>query len=54
MDNFILPEMAEFNVTCHTTGCENSEIVILINAVADSPYIICGPCGNQITDIVNV
>lgn len=45
---------AEFDVTCHSADCENSEVSIRVNAVADSPHIICGPCGNQIEDVIPV
>jgi hypothetical protein len=45
---------AEFDVTCHTAGCENSEITIRVNAVADAPNVVCGPCGIQIEDVVSV
>jgi hypothetical protein len=51
MDDLVL---AEFDVTCHSAGCENSDIVIRINAIADSPHIICGPCGIQIEDVIPV
>ena len=54
MDNFIIPEMAEFDVTCHTTECENAEITIRVNAVADAPFVVCGPCGIQIEDVIPV
>jgi hypothetical protein len=51
MDNF---ELAQFNVTCHTEGCENTEITIEVSAVAEAPHVICGPCGIQIEDVVPV
>ena len=54
MDNFEMPEMAEFDVTCHSAGCENSDITIRVSAVADSPYVVCGPCGIQIEDVIPV
>ena len=44
-------EFAQFNVTCHTSNCENVDIVINVTALAESPNIICGPCGQQIADI---
>jgi hypothetical protein len=47
-------EMAEYNVTCHTAECENAEITILVSAVADAPYVVCGPCGIQIEDVIPV
>jgi hypothetical protein len=45
-------EFSEYNVTCHTVGCENAEITILISAPTESPYIVCGVCGIEITDVV--
>lgn len=51
MDNV---EFTEFNVTCHSAGCENADITIRVNAVADNPYVVCGPCGNQIEDVAPV
>jgi ribosomal protein S27E len=39
-----------FNVTCHTDGCENAGIPILFIDPADT--VICGPCGQEITDKV--
>jgi len=45
---------AEFDVTCRNTGCENVDITIRIDAIADEPYIICGPCGIQIEDVITV
>ena len=54
MDDLVLPDMSDFDVTCHTSGCENSEITIRVNAVADTPNVICGPCGIQIEDVISV
>jgi hypothetical protein len=49
MDNI---EFSEYNVTCHTVGCENAEITLLITAPTVEPYIVCGVCGIEITDVV--
>ena len=38
--------------TCHTEGCENNGIGIEIVDPADT--VICGPCGQEITDKVEV
>jgi hypothetical protein len=54
MDNFEIPELAEFDVTCHTVECENSEITIRVSAVADAPIVQCGPCSIQIEDVIPV
>jgi hypothetical protein len=45
-------EFSEYNVTCHTVGCENAEITLLITAPTESPYIVCGVCSIEITDVV--
>lgn len=39
-------------VTCHTKGCENENIGIEFFDPADT--VICGPCGQEITDKVEV
>ena len=41
-----------WEVTCHTEGCENCDIVITMETEATTFY--CGPCGNEITDKVEV
>jgi hypothetical protein len=46
-----MSDFSLFNVTCHQSNCFNFEQTIAINAVTDSPNVICGPCGNEITDI---
>lgn len=38
--------------TCHTKGCENENIGIEIVDPADT--VLCGPCGVEITDKVEV
>jgi hypothetical protein len=35
-------------VTCHTVGCENKDIGIEV--VDPVETVICGPCGQEITD----
>jgi hypothetical protein len=54
VDNFEMPEMAEFDATCHTAECENAGITIRLSAVVDSPHVVCGPCGIQIEDVISV
>ena len=51
MDNLVL---SEFDVTCHSADCENADITIRVNAVADAPYVVCGPCSIQIEDVIPV
>jgi len=43
--------LKEFNAICHTTNCENAEIVFVVNVLEAEPNAICGVCGNQITDL---
>ena len=44
----------EYTATCHTEGCENENIGIVVPAAAENPCVICGPCEVQITDLVPV
>jgi uncharacterized Zn finger protein len=39
-------------VTCHTPGCGNAEtgLEVWVTDTPD-PLVVCGPCGQQITDI---
>ena len=54
MTEFPVFEMAMFSATCKTTGCENLDISIEIQAVKTEPFIICGPCGQRIEDVISV
>lgn len=51
MDN---EQIFNFDVTCHTEGCENENIVIDIQTPEEQPIVICGPCGIEITDIAPI
>jgi hypothetical protein len=42
----------QFDVTCHTEGCENAELSIEIPSYDQQPTVICGACSQQITDVV--
>ena len=44
-------EFAKFDATCHTENCGNAEATISIDAIADEPNVVCGVCGNKITDV---
>lgn len=44
-------ELIGLSVVCHTEGCENEDITIEVLADAQSPVVICGPCGQEITDV---
>lgn len=46
-----VPELAQYDVTCHTAECGNAEHVIRVLATETDPYIVCGPCGQLITDL---
>jgi hypothetical protein len=54
MEEILFPAMAQYNVICHTEKCENAEAKINIAAGAENPYVICGVCEQQITDITAV
>ena len=54
MDNFKMPEMTEFDVTCHSAECENAGITIRVYASLNEPHVVCGPCGIQIEDVIPV
>lgn len=51
MDN---EQLFNFDVTCHTEGCENENITIEISTPESEPIILCGPCCIEITDIVPI
>lgn len=42
----------DFIVTCHTDGCENSEIPIEVKIDISGMLVFCGPCALPIEDIV--
>jgi hypothetical protein len=42
---------APYVVTCETSGCGNEGHPIPITAPEDNPYVVCGVCGNQITNV---
>ena len=39
-------------VTCATENCGNAGFQIQVVASKTNPYVICGVCGLQITDLV--
>jgi len=49
-----LDDMQDYNVACHTSGCKNEDIMLRVPATVVDPFIVCGPCGVQITDIVKI
>jgi predicted RNA-binding Zn-ribbon protein involved in translation (DUF1610 family) len=44
--------MKTYDLTCHVETCENNGITITLET--DATYFICGACGNEITDVVEV
>ena len=48
MDDLVF---SEFIVKCLTANCENANIAISVIADDQTPIIICGVCGIQITDV---
>lgn len=44
-------EIAPYRVTCHTEECPNRDVAIDVGGSLEDPYVICGPCGQLITDI---
>jgi len=45
------PDLAIRTTTCRTPGCENEGVPLTWVCV---PFVICGACGLQITDITEV
>lgn len=43
--------MNKFEVVCEKDGCDNNGINIEILNPDEHPYVICGVCGNNITNI---
>ena len=50
MDNDTM-NLKPATATCHTEGCENCGIPIPIECDPDG-LVICGPCSQEITDVV--
>lgn len=50
--------MSEHVATCHTDGCLNSGIPVVLVLDRDDPdaapisVVMCGPCGQPIADVV--
>jgi hypothetical protein len=42
---------AKYEVVCRTENCANSNIALIVDALQDNPFVICGVCSIQITDI---
>jgi hypothetical protein len=45
---------AKYDVTCHTVNCFNKDIKIEVEALSVDPFVRCGVCDQQITDVVEV
>jgi hypothetical protein len=48
-----MSEYQEMTVTCHTAGCPNDGIGIVVQAILPDCFCVCGGCGNEITDKVS-
>jgi hypothetical protein len=44
--------LVKYVVTCTTENCENAGIDIEVSATENEPYVVCGPCSTQITELV--
>jgi hypothetical protein len=51
MDDFDEAELPLRTVTCHTPGCVNQGHTVTFPCLE---VVICGGCGQQITDVVTV
>lgn len=49
-----MDEFAPFDVVCHTADCGNSEQSIQVLAIQPDPLVICGVCGQLITDVTPI
>lgn len=49
-------QWGEFNVTCHTDGCESSGITVKVTSIVGpgSGPVFCGLCSTKITDVITV
>lgn len=47
-------ELTERVATCHTEDCGNADIAISVMLVDENTTVICGVCGQSITDIAEV
>ncbi|MGM7422784.1 hypothetical protein [Cellulosimicrobium sp. CpK407] len=41
-------------VTCRTPGCENADQPVHVLAPEHEPHVVCGPCGNEITNLIHL
>ena len=44
----------EFDVVCHTRGCENYLIPIHVASSEPTLIVSCGPCGKKIRDVTDI
>lgn len=47
------PDLVDVNVTCHTAGCSNADITIVLS-IPDGVPVACGVCGQPIDDVLPV
>jgi len=43
--------LSTYRVTCRTPDCHNEGATITVPGDPIEPYVVCGPCGQQITDV---
>lgn len=46
--------LALYDTHCATEGCPNGEFTIRVPAGVNNPVVICGGCGQLITDCVAI
>jgi hypothetical protein len=46
--------LPRYLVTCQVQGCINFNIEINVPVDTNYPHVICGPCGNEITNMVPI
>lgn len=45
-------QLVTVTATCHTLECGNAGHALVVDVAAGAdPVVICGPCGQQITDV---
>jgi hypothetical protein len=45
-------KLVQYIATCTTENCENAGIDIEVLGTENDPFVICGPCSTQITELV--
>jgi len=45
----IMDDLIWYDITCHTSGCENDNVTIHGQGPRDTSFM-CGPCGGMVDD----